>query len=72
VTARRRHEPPSRQPRPVLVASILIAPEPFVAGRWDVHCPRAADCREFDTIEAARAHADAIATRQGLLVEERS
>lgn len=68
---RRHQDPPSRPVRTPLVTTIVVAPEPLGAG-WDVHCPCVADCREFDTIEEARAHADTIAARHGLLVEERS
>jgi hypothetical protein len=53
------------------VTSVLIQPEAFGC-RFDVIAPRASDCAEFDTIGEARAHADAIAAAQGLLVEERS
>ncbi|MDF2493275.1 hypothetical protein [Sphingomonas sp.] len=72
MTARLRHDPPSRPaPRTMRVTSVLIQPEAFGC-RFDVIAPRASDCAEFDTIGEARAHADAIAAAQGLLVEERS
>lgn len=72
MTARRRLDPPSPSlPRTMRVASVLIMPEPFGCG-FDVIAPRAADSGEFPTIEAARAHADAIAVRHGWLVEEQS
>lgn len=69
--ARRTLPPPGRPARAPLVSTVIIEREAFGAG-WDVRCPRTADCAEFDTIEEARAHADAVAARFALLVEERS